>query len=256
MFIEHPYHEGWGVMPILFGIPSYMIFVLSALFIGFMLFRYEKKKAGIDDNEGIIIAAIAVIGGAVGAKLPMIIINLPEIISSFPSIKPLISGRTITGGLLGGFLAVRLYKYVRGLTTSYGDLLVIPLTVGIAVGRVGCFLQGCCFGKATSISMGVNFGDSIHRHPTQIYEISGLILLGILMMTLRKRDLPKGFLFRVFLLGYLAIRSSLGFIRPEPQIFLVFTVYQLIAFTLMIILGIQLYHILVLKQKISNNYHM
>lgn len=241
MFTGHPYSEEWGIMPTLLGVPTYPIFIISALIVGFLVFRYEKKKAGIYDNEGLMIVAIAVIGGAIGAKLPMIIIALPKIIDSFPNIQPILSGRTITGGLLGGFIAVRLYKYFRGITTSYGDLLVMPLAIGIAIGRIGCFLQGCCFGKNTNIFWGIDFGDTVLRHPTQLYEIFGLIILGFGMILLKKNVLPKGFLFRLFIIGYLIIRISLGFIRPEPRVFLGFTVYQLIAFTLMIILGIQLF---------------
>lgn len=243
VFSGHPYKEGWGVIPTFWGMPTYTLFILLALTIGFFSFRNEKRKAGINDDQGIIIAAIAVIGAAIGAKLPMIIMALPEIIASFPDIKPLLSGRTITGGLLGGFLAVRLYKHFRGLTTSYGDLLVMPLTIGISIGRIGCFLQGCCFGESTTICMGVDFGDAILRHPTQLYEIFGLIILGYGMMHLRRKILPQGFLFRVFIIGYLSIRVFLGFIRPEPHLFLGFTVYQLISFALMLILGTQLYYL-------------
>jgi prolipoprotein diacylglyceryltransferase len=100
---------------------------------------------------------------------------------------------------------------------STGDLYAIPLALGIAIGRVGCFLTGLddrTYGTPTSLPWGVDFGDGVLRHPTQLYEMAflGLLALGLLRRHLRGH--PEGHLFRLFMASYLAWRLAVGFIQP------------------------------------------
>jgi hypothetical protein len=90
-----------------------------------------------------------------------------------------LSSKTIVGGLIGGLIAVEIVKKIAGIRTPTGDLFAIPLCVGIAVGRIGCFLTGLddgTFAVATTLPWGINFGDGIARHPTQLYEIVCLLV--------------------------------------------------------------------------------
>jgi len=89
-------------------------------------------------------------------------------------------GKTIAGALIGGLIAVELMKRYIGLHQSTGDLYVVPLALGIAIGRIGCFLTGLSdntYGTPTNLPWAVNFGDGIPRHPTQLYEIAFLLAL-------------------------------------------------------------------------------
>src|SRR5260221_11390397 len=72
------------------------------------------------------------------------------------------SGKTIVGALIGGLIAVELAKHILGIKQRTGDLFAVPLCLGIAIGRIGCFLTGLedhTSGVATSLPWGVNFGD-------------------------------------------------------------------------------------------------
>jgi prolipoprotein diacylglyceryltransferase len=92
----------------------------------------------------------------------------------------LISGKTIVGALAGGLLTVELVKRYIGLHQSTGDLYAIPLALGIAIGRIGCFLTGLSdntYGTPTNLPWAINFGDGIPRHPTQLYELVFLLFL-------------------------------------------------------------------------------
>jgi prolipoprotein diacylglyceryltransferase len=92
----------------------------------------------------------------------------------------LIGGKTIVGALAGGLISVELTKRYIGIRTSTGDLYAIPLALGIAIGRIGCFLTGLSdntYGTSTNLPWAVNFGDGIPRHPTQLYEIIFLLAL-------------------------------------------------------------------------------
>ena len=93
----------------------------------------------------------------------------------------LLGGKTIVGGLIGGLIAVEWIKRRLGVVVATGDLLVLPLMLGIAIGRIGCFLSGladrtygsrhrACRGAWTSVTASL-------RHPTQLYEIAFLAAL-------------------------------------------------------------------------------
>jgi len=130
-------------------------------------------------------------------------------------------GKTIVGGLLGGWLGVELVKRFCRIRTRTGDLFAIPLCIGIAIGRIGCLLAGLAddtYGKPTSLPWGVEFGDSIARHPTQAYEIAFLIILGLVLQFVSKRPHSNGALFRIFIAAYLGWRLLIDFLKPQPLI--------------------------------------
>ena len=90
----------------------------------------------------------------------------------------LMGGKTIVGALVLGLIAVELMKRYIGVRQSTGDLYAIPLALGIAIGRIGCFLTGLSdntYGTPTTLPWAINFGDGIPRHPTQLYEIAFLL---------------------------------------------------------------------------------
>ncbi len=128
-------------------------------------------------------------------------------------------GKTIVGGLLGGWLGVEMVKRLSGIQRRTGDLFALPLCVGIAVGRVGCLVAGLAddtYGKPTTLPWAVDLGDGIGRHPVQVYEILFLTILGWIVST--KAKLPEGAQFRIFLGGYLAWRAAIDFLKPQPLI--------------------------------------
>jgi prolipoprotein diacylglyceryltransferase len=128
-------------------------------------------------------------------------------------------GKTIVGGLLGGWLGVEISKRVTGIRRRTGDLFVLPLCVGIAVGRVGCLLAGLAddtCGKPATFPWAVDLGDRIGRHPVQLYEILYLVLVGVLLST--NIRLPEGARFRIFLAAYLAWRIAIDFLKPQPLV--------------------------------------
>ncbi len=206
------------------------------------------------------VVAAAFGGGAIGAKLLFLLEDPPLILSNLHNPAYLINGgKTIVGALAGGLITVELIKRYIGLSTSTGDLYAIPLAVGIAIGRIGCFLTGLpdnTYGTPTRLPWGIDFGDGIPRHPTQLYEIAFLLLLVpaiyavlhrivILSGVVTKRsavtaqskdpylqtdfrprasDLATRFLpgdaFKVFMIAYLSFRLLCDFIKPYPRIFL------------------------------------
>jgi prolipoprotein diacylglyceryltransferase len=179
------------------------------------------------------VVAAAVAGGAVGSRILFWFEDPARTLESVHAPMYLTSGKTIVGGLVGGLIAVELIKRYTRVRSSTGDLYAIPLALGIAVGRVGCFLTGLddnTYGNPTSLPWGINFGDGVSRHPTQLYEIVFLLgLTPVLYLILKSvstnshaypQTFTFGDVFKFFMVGYFCFRFLCDFIKPYPKVFL------------------------------------
>lgn len=145
----------------------------------------------------------------------------------------LLGGKTIVGGLLGGWAGIEFAKQRLHIAQSTGDLFVWPLAVGTAIGRVGCFLTGLTdhtYGVATSLPWGVDFGDGIARHPTQLYESVCVLLLAAAVSRIARHDWPAGSRFRCYFTGYFTFRFLVEFIKPRETPLLGLSAIQLASF--------------------------
>lgn len=187
---------------------------------GFRIYLWLRKRwqrgpvVPFEQNMWVLVGAI--FGALIGSKL-LAWLESPG--AYFPHLNNPAAwegGKTIVGGLLGGWAGVEIAKRFVRVPYSTGDLIVFPLIFGMAVGRVGCFLTGLSddtYGNHTSLPWGVDFGDG-PRHPTQLYDIAFLLLLGGLLWWRARRPYPNGQLFRLFMLAYLLYRFAVEFIKP------------------------------------------
>jgi phosphatidylglycerol:prolipoprotein diacylglycerol transferase len=117
-----------------------------------------------------------------------------------------------------------------------GDTFAVPVAVAVAIGRVACFVGGCCYGTPTSLPWGVVFPtarDGVPRHPTQLYEAAFHLSLAGVLFALQQRGMFRGQLIKLYILIYLAYRFITEFIRPEARLIGgVLTGYQLAALAL------------------------
>ena len=200
----------------------HVVFDILAYATGFWLLLRGLRTRGdvVDVRTRRIVSVAALIGGVVGSHLLFAFEDVATLRLIAADPVRVLQGKTIVGGLIGGLLAVEFVKARRGVTVATGDLLVLPLAIGIAIGRIGCFLTGLddgTSGIATGLSWGVDFGDGIPRHPTQLYEIAFLVVLLIVVMRLVSQA-PNGDGFKLFLLGYLSFRVLVDFIKPATRI--------------------------------------
>jgi prolipoprotein diacylglyceryltransferase len=162
------------------------------------------------------VVAGALLGAGLGAKALHILTLLP--VAHQVGWVALFGGKSILGAILGGHLGVEVAKRLVHETRRTGDLFVLPLCVGIAVGRVGCFLTGLAdgtYGNPTALPWGVDFGDGVRRHPTQLYEVGFAVAFVIMALLVRKR-LRQGGLWRLFLGAYCAWRLAIDGLKPYP----------------------------------------
>jgi phosphatidylglycerol---prolipoprotein diacylglyceryl transferase len=160
----------------------HLFFETLAYLVAFLIYLTLRRRFG--DSLAIpirwAVVAAAVAGAALGSKLLYLLEDPQLTVRSLHNPAYLIGGKTIVGALAGGLISVELIKRYIGLHQSTGDLYAIPLALGIAIGRIGCFLTGLSdntCGTPTSLPWGINFGDGIPRHPTQLYEIIFLLTL-------------------------------------------------------------------------------
>jgi prolipoprotein diacylglyceryltransferase len=159
-----------------------------------------------------------VVGALIGSKCLAWAESIREYWPHRADARAWLGGKTIVGGLLGGWIGVEVAKGRLGITRSTGDLFVFPLILGMAVGRVGCFLTGLddhTHGVATALPWGVDFGDGVRRHPTQLYDVAFLLILGVTLALRARRPWASGRMFRCFMLAYLGWRFAVEFIKPR-----------------------------------------
>lgn len=177
--------------------------------------RQQRGGALAPGNFGVLVGLL--IGAALGNKL-VFLIERPDIALSLWQTRTLAwPGQSIVGGLLGGLVGVEIAKKLTGQTRSTGDAMVLPIAVGLAIGRVGCFLAGLhddTYGLPTAAPWGVDFGDGTPRHPTQLYEIAVVLALGLALQ--RARFATPGLAFKLFLSTYLLWRFLVDFLKPVP----------------------------------------
>jgi phosphatidylglycerol---prolipoprotein diacylglyceryl transferase len=240
----YPINISWGIKPVLFhfagiNVGSYEFFVFLGLLVGAFVYYLEARKQKDANEYSFLIAVGALTGAAIGAKLLELIINIDRLErGSFISI--LFSGKTIIGGLIGGMLGSIVIKKLLKIKARKGNLFAPAIAIGLAIGRIGCFLNGCCFGKPTTLPWAVDFGDGIYRHPTQIYESLFMLCVFVYISIIKKTATNKpGYLFYLLMVFYFIFRFFIEFIREERNAFWNFTFFQLISVIALIYLFVK-----------------
>jgi phosphatidylglycerol:prolipoprotein diacylglycerol transferase len=170
---------------------------------GLFAFAWMARRRGLDTAGVRSVAVAGLLGGLVGANIAQFLFGGA-------------AGKTILGGIAGGYLTVVLYKRRLGLLRPLGDLFAVGVTAGEAVGRWGCLLGGCCYGHVVapgSLPWAV-YQHGAWRHPAQAYlSLASLFILGVLLWRELRRPLPENGLF--FLQGalYTAARFGVEFFR-------------------------------------------
>lgn len=243
MLDEHVAQQNLGLLPVIdlwgFHLSSYALFMILAFVAAFVCFKLTASKTGKENSRiRALIIVFALLGGIIGAKLPILIYNYNLLFRYPQNIDLLLSGRTIVGGLIGGYLAVYFVKRKLNLTVRTGNDIAAPAALGMAVGRVGCLLGGCCYGIESPEFLGINLGDGIYRYPTQLYEIVfDLGLFALFLYLKRSRDLEAGILFRYLLNSYLSFRIILEFIRVTDRVVWGISYYQVICIICLIFIN-------------------
>ncbi|MBI3891433.1 MAG: prolipoprotein diacylglyceryl transferase [Candidatus Wallbacteria bacterium] len=196
----------------------------AAFLVAWLIGRPSRQRLPVEPWQQRRIAAGALLGAVLGAKLPYLLANAERLSLGFFFLS---TQKTILGGLVGGYLGVEAAKWSLGVRVKTGDSFAVPVAAAIAVGRLGCFVGGCCYGLPTTLPWGVDFGDGIPRHPTQLYEFAFHAAAAAALWECRRRGLFPRQLIKLYILTYLGYRFASDFLRPEATVWMSLTGYQL-----------------------------
>ena len=197
----------------------------AAVATGIWLSRRMPSPSALTSSERLGIGLGAFCGAMIGAKLPFVVSDWDGFLSGAAWFS---DGKTIICGLVGGYVGVEAAKWALGISVKTGDSFAVPVAAAIGVGRLACFVGGCCYGTPTDLPWGVVFPsvDSLPRHPTQIYEAAFHLTMAAVLWQLQRRGVFCGQLIKLYILSYLAYRFATEFIRPEAQLWYGLTGYQ------------------------------
>lgn len=222
---------------------------LALLLLSFLLSR-RFREAGINPDYALDLLLITVLAGLIGSRLFYVFFYD----WSYFRVHPLeifsigvggVQGLVWYGGFFAGALAF--YFYVRWRKLSFwdmADLLAPYLALAYAIVRIGCFLNGCCYGVCTNLPWGVVFPDvgDLPRHPTQLYStLINLAIFGLLLKLYPRRTF-KGEVFLAYLGLYSLYRFIIEFFRENLLVGNILTIAQWIAMGVVIVTaGLYLY---------------
>lgn len=203
---------------------SYGLFLAVAFILALLVSRKIARERGIDPDFMYDLVFLSAISGVIGGRLSYVLYHWSDYASSPVSIFYLWEGGlTVFGGFALALIVDSVWVIYKKLPwLKVADLAGAAMPLGIAVARVGCFLNGCCYGVVTGSSIGVVFPvlkDSLTRHPTQIYELLYSLLIFSFIWIFRKRLTQEGDIFFSFLISYSFFRFLNEFIRVNPPFF-------------------------------------
>jgi phosphatidylglycerol---prolipoprotein diacylglyceryl transferase len=213
------------VQPIAFRIGNFPIYfyglmMVIAYIIVFLIMRKTRKHENLSLETALDTTIFIIIGGVVGARIFYILLNLGEYIHTPLSFFNVREGGlswhgALIGGLIGAFLLARAKKLPLGVVS---DFAAVHSTIALAIGRMGCFMNGCCYGKPTSYFTGVHFtaaGLAHPRHPTQIYEALLMVVSFFILLSWWKKKKFNGELTLLMFSMYGIVRFIVEFFRDN-----------------------------------------
>ena len=209
--------------PVLFKIGSYPVYSYGAMLaLAFLvcsfLARRRAVSAGMDGEKILDLMITLIVSGVIGGRLMFVVLDFDYFRSRPLDIFKLWEGGLVWyGGLvlavISGAVFLRIYK-MPVLKTA--DLMMPYVALGQAIGRIGCFLNGCCYGKATALPIGVVFNPEQGAVlPTQLFESAAMF---IVYLVLRRRVPSNGRTFFLYLIFYSVFRFSIEFLRGDNML--------------------------------------
>jgi phosphatidylglycerol:prolipoprotein diacylglycerol transferase len=206
-----------------FAIHSYGLMLAIAFIVGIIGVRKTGRGQGINPDSIVDLGIWILVGAVVGARIAYVITEYRYFVT-FPLeiFKINSGGLAFHGGLIGGFGAGIWHTRSKQLETwKIADLIAPFLALGYSIVRIGCLLNGCCYGHYSSLPWALRCAaeDSALRHPTQIYSMAGSLVLFGILWKYRNHKQFQGFLFFLYIALYSALRFIVEYFREGPMLF-------------------------------------
>jgi phosphatidylglycerol---prolipoprotein diacylglyceryl transferase len=227
------------------GAGWYGLLMAVGIGVGATVATRQAHWRGLEADQVYDMVLWLIIAGVIGARLFHVIdyweyyVANPGALLTFQQ-----SGLAIYGAIIGGIVAIALFAWRRRLNFwKLADVAALGLPLGQAIGRIGCFINGCNYGYATELPWGVRWrapgamvpDPNTAYQPAQLYE--AIVAAGIfaLLWPLRKRVRSDGILFLLYLVLYATTRFAISFTRPDNIIWLGLRQAQLVSVVLVVV---------------------
>lgn len=205
-------------------IHTYGFMIASAFLLGLWLALRQAAREGLPKEKITDIGFYALFSGIIGSRIFFIATNWPHF-SSHPidMIKIWEGGLVFYGGVIFALPTVLWYAKKHGLSLWRAiDVWAPSIAIGHALGRLGCFSAGCCYGKPTDLPWAVTFSNpeslailGVPLHPTQLYEAAAELMNFVFLLVIRKRKTFHGQVFWMYVLNYSIIRALIEIFRGD-----------------------------------------
>jgi phosphatidylglycerol---prolipoprotein diacylglyceryl transferase len=210
---------------------SYGVLLAAAYLLALFYAVRRATAMGLDGDRVLDLGIYIIISALVGAKLLLLIVDFDYFRAQPAELWTLArSGGVFYGGLVVAFLVALWYVRRHHLPVwPIADAIAPGIALGHVVGRFGCLLAGCCYGKPTSLPWGITFSDTfaasnvgtplhVALHPTQLYDGGAeLLILLFLLFTEKWWRKRSGFTFWVYILLYAVSRYVVEVFRGDPR---------------------------------------
>lgn len=207
-------------------IPTF--YIVISLSLTFLILHFSKKIESTDisheaKKQGFDLLIIVLLSGFIGGRLFHVIYEDPIYYKSYPLeiFKFWNGGFVYYGGFIFSLITTTLYCHTKNISFfKWADFFTPYLSMGYILGRLGCLLEGCCYGKYCDLPWNVH-----QRHPTQIYMILLEIFLFIFVMSFSKNAILRkhnGLLFLIWLCFHCINRFIIEFYRDDHRGFFIF----------------------------------
>lgn len=218
---------------------TYQVLVAISAVVGGWLIRRDSASWPVSPARRIAILSAAFVGSMIGCAIPAFLAG--GIVGDATIFARLTTPKTVLGGILGGFVGVAALKLLIGDRADTSDAFARGGIAMMAIGRLGCIAQHCCYGRPGGGTLGWDQGDGVARVPVQVIEAACLVVLAAVIFACHHRGWLRGRLLFLLFAVYGSLRFGLEFLR-EPIASELFGIgfYQWIALLLAAVGAIQL----------------
>lgn len=207
------------------GSAAYAMLMMTGILVG-AVFWYRRAQGR---SELLLVYLGALVGGFAGAKIAYLLAEgwadwqRPDMLLRWAT------GKSVLGGLLGAYAGVEVTKHFTGHKQSTGDAFAVVVPVGILLGRLGCYLNGCCLGKPMTGVFAFRDVNGLARWPAPAVEGAFQVVMLVAILVLQRRGLLRDRLFFLYLTAYGVFRFLHEFVRDTPELAAGWSGYQFIA---------------------------
>ncbi|MFH2137023.1 MAG: prolipoprotein diacylglyceryl transferase [Candidatus Omnitrophota bacterium] len=197
---------------------SYGCMVALGILVATYCCQYHAARRGLSEEKIVDLIFWVIIAGLIGGRLLYVLLNFGDYSGDLGEVFKLYKGGLVFhGGFIAGLIAAILFIKTNKMPFwKTLDLIVLYVPIGHAFGRIGCFLNGCCYGRETSLGLGIVFpGSDMCVHPTQLYSAVLLLILFVVLFFVERRKKYNGQIVFFYFILYGIMRFFMEFLRVD-----------------------------------------